>query len=283
MVILSTRESDGRTRIGHCNARLYNPELYYVDKEMYEEDSEIPVNQIVSNLHLGDGLETADIKQLLKHNRRFENYEDLDEYQKEIDAAITESTGHAAYVEILREFKESRIIGEMRLDLVDPSLEPEGFERIGFDYGVAYTHTRIGEKATEGVGTIRPPNKRPTSVPEIRYSLLDYLFCVGKGFHFDAEMIYDHERDHRELLCAILDRVDEFDDCEVTVECDQPRQGGTVRVNIVVQGHSYTREFLSSSDWLDFEVLDPVEEALADHTSQTLYYRGGNCGWMLVF
>lgn len=106
---------------------------------------------------------------------------------------------------------------------------------------------------------------------------------MAKGFHIDAEMIYDHERDYRELLCAILDRVDEFDDYGVSVECDQPRRGGTVQVELVVRGHSYTREFLSRSDWLDFEVLDPIEEALAAHTSQTLYYRGGNCGWMLVF
>jgi hypothetical protein len=250
---------------------------------MHEEDSDIFADQIVSNLHLGDGMKTADIKQLLKHNRNFGSYGDLEEYRKEIDAAITEEKGHSTYVEILREFEESGIITEVRADLVDPSLEPKGFERIRAEGRVMYEVKRVGTAATEGVGTIRVPDKQPTSVPEIRDSLLDYLFCVGRGFHFDAEMIYDHERDHRELLCAILDRVDEFDDYDLTVECDQPRQGGTVRVNLTVEGHSYTREFLSRSDWLDFEVLDPIKEALADHTSQTLYHRGGNCGWMLVF
>lgn len=114
---------------------------------MYEQNSDVPVDQIVSKLDLGCDLETADIKQLLVHNRTLESYGDLEQYREEIDAAITESTGHAAYVEILREFEESGIIDEIRLDLVDPSLEPDGFERLGVNHGVAYNHTKVGEKS----------------------------------------------------------------------------------------------------------------------------------------
>ncbi|WP_255190942.1 hypothetical protein [Natronobeatus ordinarius] len=240
------------------------------------------VGEIITKLETNERLNADDVTFILGYVPTIRDYEELEAYRDEIDDAITDGVGHAAYVKILQEFETTGAIDELRSDLVDPSLDPNGFERIEVNDKIRYMGVMIGEKASEGVGWIHPPDKRPTSLSLLRDSLFDYLFCTGRGFHLDAEMIYEYGTDYREFLRAVIDCADGLDDYRLSVDADDSGRRTTISVTLRSDGRSYSKEFEHGSDWLRFDALAPVQAALDQQVLQTVHYRGGNDGWILV-
>jgi hypothetical protein len=245
-----------------------------------EEDSRQQLDTVTTKLETSQKLDADDLKFVLRYVRG--GYGELEEYRGEIDDSITAEVGNATYISILQEFENAGVIEELRPDLVDPSVDPEGFEPAVGSSWKSYNSIRVGGNASEGVGRIHPPDKQPTSVFRIQKSIYDYLFCIGWGFYFDAEMIYDYETDYREFLVAVLDCVAEIDDYNLSVTADDSGRQTTIQVTLSVGSRSYEQEFDHGSDWLRFDVLFPVEEALDTETTQTIRYRGGNDGLVLV-
>lgn len=237
---------------------------------------------ITKKLEIGDSLNADDVTFILGYVPTTSDYGELEVYRDEIDDAITGEVGHAAYVKILQEFETVGIIDGLRVDLVDPSLDPDGFERIEVGDKTRYRGVMIEKKASEGVGWVHPPDKRPTSLSRLRDSVFDYLFCTGWGFHLDAEMIYEYEVDYREFLRAVIDCADGLDDYRLSVDADDSGRRTTISVTLRSDGRSYSKEFEHGSDWLRFDALDPVQTALDQQTLQTVHYKGGNDGWILL-
>ncbi|QCJ48422.1 MULTISPECIES: hypothetical protein [Haloprofundus] len=240
------------------------------------------VVDITAKLEAGVDLDSGDVKFVLGYIPSLMEYGELEAYRDNIDEAVTSEVGHAVYASILRDFETMGVINELRRDLIDPSLDPDGFERVETSDRTRYRGIRIGEDATEGVGWLDPPEKEPTSLSQIRSSLFDYLFCTGRGFYLDAEMIYDIETDYREFLRAVIDCTDGLGRYELTVDCDDNGKQSIVRISLDLEDRSYQQEFEQVSDWLRFDALDPVQAALDRETSQTVHYSGGNDGWILV-
>ncbi|WP_459192968.1 hypothetical protein [Halosimplex sp. J119] len=240
------------------------------------------IEDIISKLESGVRLATDDVIFIFGHVPSLSDYGELEQYRNEIDYAIPSGVGHGAYVEILRRLEKVGVIDELRPDLVDPSLHPDGFERIEGNGEIRYRGVTVGEGASEGVGRIHPPDKRPTSLWRLKMSVLEYLFCIEKGFRFDPEMIYDFETDYREFLRAVISctALNEYQ-LAVTAEGNTPHL--TVRVSLSVGGRSYTTAFEPVSDWIRFDALEPVQEALDEQTSQTVHHHSAaNDGWILI-
>lgn len=235
--------------------------------------------EIQAKLDSDDELDVSDVEFLLTYSQYDETH--LNQYRERITERITESVGHAVYTSILGDFEEAGVIDEWRPDLIDPSIDPTGFETVELNDRTRYRHRTVGTEASEYVGFIHPPDKQPTKLWAIRQSLLDYLFCTGRGFHLDAEMIYDFETDYRELLLAVIERTDCLSESALEVTCsgDEPT---TVDIEIVTDERSYSVAFEQRGDWLRTEAFEPVRDALNDRTTTEMYYRGGNDGWLLV-
>jgi hypothetical protein len=247
------------------------------------DDTNERVEGVLSKLEAGVRLDPDDIIFILFHKAAILDYGNWQEYRDDIDDEITSGMGHGAYVELIRRLKNAGVIDEIRQDLINPILHPNGFERIEGNGRTHYSHIKIGEEASVGIGYIHPPDKRPTSLWRLKLSLLSYLFCTGSGFRLDPEMIYDYETDYREFLRAAINCTT-LDKYQLTVDVEEGQRYNTVNISLSVEGCSYSKEFEKSGDYVRPDALDPVHEALADHTSQTLHYHstGGNDGWILV-
>ncbi|PSP76898.1 hypothetical protein BRC81_11130 [Halobacteriales archaeon QS_1_68_20] len=145
-------------------------------------DADRRAEELMAKLDADQPLDAADVQFALAYLDPSRDEDGLADYQQEIDEAITADLGHEVYRTILREFEAAGVIDELRRDLVDPSLDPEGFEKVELDDRDYYRTIRVGEAASESVGSIYPPEKRPTRLWRIGGSLLDYLFCTGRGF-----------------------------------------------------------------------------------------------------
>ncbi|QLH83618.1 hypothetical protein [Halosimplex pelagicum] len=247
------------------------------------DDTEERVEGVLSKLETGVRLDPDDIIFVVFHRQAISDYGDSEGCRDDVDDAIPSGVGHGAYVEILRRLKHAGVIGEIRQDLVNPALHPDDFERTEVRGSYHYSHIRIGEKASEGVGYIHPPDKRPTSLWRLETSVLNYLFCTGRGFRLDPEMIYDYETDYGELLRAAIDCTN-LDEYRLTVDVEEGPRYNTVHISLSVAGDSYSTEFETGGDWVRPDALNPAQTAVDDHTSQTIHYHtsGGNDGWILV-
>lgn len=239
------------------------------------------VGDVLSKLETGVRLDPDDIVFLFFNESVVSEYRDTGNYRDEIDNAITGGVGHGAYIELLRRLENVGVLDEIRQDLVHPLLHPKGFERVRGNGRIYYLNETIGENASEGVGYVNSPIKRPTTLGGLRTALLNYMSCVGKGFSLDSEMMYDYETDYREFVRVTLDCT-ALDEYRLTVDVDEGTRSSTVHVSLSVGGRSYSEEFQQRSDWADFDALNPVHEALDDQTAQTIHYRSGNAGWLLV-
>ncbi|ELZ10738.1 hypothetical protein C479_08003 [Halovivax asiaticus JCM 14624] len=240
------------------------------------------VSEITTKLEADETLDADDVTFLSGYVSTIRDYRALDGYRDEIDDAITGGIGHAAYVKILQEFEATGVLDELRSDLIDPSLDPNGFERVEVNGTIHYRSVMIGEQASEGVGWIHPPDKQPATLVRIRDSLFDYLFCTGRGFRLDAEMIYAYEADYEAFLRTVIDCTEGLDDYRLSVHADESGQRVTISVTLRSGGRSYSTEFDHGTDWLQFAALDPVQDALDQEGVETVHYRGGNDGWILV-
>lgn len=248
------------------------------------DDTERRIANISAKLDSGVDLDVGDVTFLLAYVPCHTDYRDLEVYRDEIEEAITGELGHAVYSSIVHEFESAGAIEEIRHDLIDPSLDPDGFERVEWNDRVRYPPINVGEKATFGVGLVCAPNKQPTSLWLIRHSIRDYLFCTGMGFHFDAEMIYEYEADYSAFLRAVIDCTDGLNEYELNVEYNEGEDNISkiIHVSLDSNGQSYHQEFEQVSDWLRFDALNPIQAALDDESSETIHYAGGNDGWILV-
>lgn len=226
-------------------------------------------------------LSVADVEFLLARLRHDRNDEQLTRFRDRVDERLTGALGHAVYTSILERFLEAGVIDEVRADLTDPSIDPEGFEKIELDDRTRYRLRTVGDEASVSVGYLHPPEKRPSDLWTIQRSLLDYLFCSGRGFHIDAEMIYDYETDYRELLRVVVERTDYLSESALEVTCSGD-ESATVTVEITTNERSYDVAFEQRGDWLRTEAFEPVRAALRERSTTDVYYRGGNDGWLLV-
>jgi hypothetical protein len=247
-----------------------------------EDASPVSPSSIEAKLEADATLGVDDIRFLLSYVDRYE-YHELEPYEDDIDDAISGELGHEVYVSILEEFERAGVIDELRLDLVDPALDPEGFTRREMSTGTYYSHRYVRDERGETVGYIHPPTKQPTRLPSIRTSLYDYLCCIGRGFHFDPEMIYDYEADYANFLRCVLGFVDGLDAFELEVRCDDDGDRRKVTVALRSDRRSFRQSFWQGGDWFKFAAFDPVEAAMAAETTQRLRYRGGgNEGEILI-
>jgi hypothetical protein len=233
-------------------------------------------------LESGVPLGVDDIKFLLRYVER-DNYHELEPHRDDIDDAISGELGHEVYVSVIEEFEQAGVIDELRPDLVDPALDPEGFTRREMSTGTYYGGRYVRDERGDTVGYIHAPTKQPTRLWSIRTSILDYLICIGRGFRFDPEMIYDYEADYANFLRCVLGYVDGLDAFDLEVQCDDDGDRQQVTVLLQSDGQSYRQSFGQVRDWLKFASFDPIEEAMAAETTQRLRYNaGGNDGEILI-
>jgi hypothetical protein len=248
-----------------------------------DEDASPPnASRIKTKVKSGAALSVDDVKILLRYVERYD-YRELEPYRDDIDDSISGELGHEIYVSILEEFEQAGVFDELRPDLVDPALDPEGFTRREMNTG-AYCDPRIvHDERGEVVGSIRPPTKQPTRLLSIRASIRDYLFCIGRGFNFDPERIYDYEADYANFLRCVLEYVDGGDSFDLKVWCDDDGDRRQVTVVLRSEARSYRESFGQGGDWLSLASFDPIEAALAAETTQRLRYSaGGNDGAVLI-
>jgi hypothetical protein len=239
-------------------------------------------SRIKSKLESGVTLGVEDIRFLLRYVERY-NYHELEPHRDDIDDMISGELGHEVYVSVIEEFQRAGVIDELRPDLVDPALDPEEFTRREMSTETYYSHRYVRDKRGETVGYIHPPTKQPTRLPSIRTSILDYLFCIGRGFHFDPEMIYDYEADYANFLRCVLGFVDGLDSFELEVRCDDDGDRRKVTVALRSDRRSFRQSFGQGGDWLNLAAFDPIEAAMAAETTQRLRYSaGGNEGEVLI-
>ena len=247
-----------------------------------EEASPVDRSAIEAKLESGTTLSVADVRSLLRYVDRYE-YRELEPYRDDIDDAISGDLGHEVYVSILEEFERAGVIDELRPDLVDPALDPEGFTRREIGTETYYSPKVLRDEQGDLLGSIRAPTKRPTSLLRIRTSILDYLFCIGRGFHFDPEMIYDYEADYAYFLRCVLGHVDGGDSFDLEVRCADDGDRSTVTIEIQSDARSYRQSFKQGGDWLNAATFDPLEAALTAETTQRLRCNwGGNDGEVLI-
>lgn len=248
-----------------------------------DEDASPPnVSTIRSKLESGAALNVNDIRFLLRYVERYDFHE-LEPHRDDIDDAISGELGHEVYVSILEEFDRAGVIDELRPDLVDPALDPEGFTRREMSTGTYYSNRVIRDERGDPVGSIHAPTKQPTRLSSIRTAIYDYLFCTGRGFHFDPEMIYDYEADYANFFRCVLGYVDRGDSFELEVWCDDDGDRRQVTVVLRSEARSYRQSFGQGGDWLNSASFDPIEAALAAETTQRLRYSGGgNEGKILI-
>ena len=199
-----------------------------------------------------------DILFLLRYAERYE-YHDLEPYRGDIDDAISGELGHEVYVSVLEVFERAGVIDELRPDLVDPALNPEGFTQRETSTGTYYSSRYVRDERGDTVGYVHAPTKQPTRLLSIRTSILDYLFCLGRGFHFDPEMIYDDEADYANFLRYVLGYVDGLDSFDLEVKCDDDGDRQQVTVSLRSDGRSYRQSFGQGGDWLTLASFDPIE------------------------
>lgn len=213
------------------------------------------VEDVIENLEAGVALDVADVKFILSFMDWRSDNAPLDEYKEAIDEAISGDLGQAVYRSILQEFEREGVVDELRDDLIDPSLEADvqRFHGEGSDRIPVFLHS---------------PDKMPERLNRIRYSIYDYFFCTGNGFHFDPEMIYSIEDDYRAFLQLVITCSRGLDSSQLRVDVD----GSTVTIRIVSDELTYYRVFEQGGDFLHLDALDPIVHALAKEGSETLLY-----------
>jgi hypothetical protein len=247
------------------------------------EDASPPnASSIKSKVESGVAPGVDDILFLLRYVDR-SGYHDLEPYRGDIDDAISGELGHEVYVSVLEVFERAGVIDELRPDLVDPALDPEEFTRRETGSGTYYSSRYVRDERGDTVGYVHAPTKRPTRLLSIRTSILDYLFCLGRGFHFDPEMIYDYEADYANFFRCVLRYVDGLDSFDLEVQCDDDGVRREVTVSLRADGQSYRQSFGQGGDWLNLASFGPIGAALTAQTTQRLRYSaGGNDGEVLI-
>ena len=220
-----------------------------------DRQPERQVEDIIEKLEAGVALDVADVKFILTYMDWRSDNAPLDEYKEAIDDAISGDLGHAVYRSILEEFERNGVIDELREDLIDPALEADVQKSHGqgSDWIPIFLHA---------------PNKTPERLNRIRYSIYDYFFCNGNGFHYDPEMIYSIEDDYRTFLQHVITCTRGLEQSQLRIDVE----GETVTIRIVSDELTYYRVFEQGSDFLHLEVLDPIVHALAKEGSETLLY-----------
>lgn len=220
-----------------------------------DRQPERQVEDIIEKLDSEVALDVADVKFILSYKDWQSDDAPLDEYKEAIDEAISAALGHDVYRSILEEFKREGVIEELREDLIDPALEADvqSYHKGGTDRTLVYTH---------------PPEKMPDRLNRIRHSIFQYLYCTGKGFSFDPEMIYAVEDDYRAFLELVITCSRELDSSQLRVDVD----GETITIKIVSEKLTYYWVFDQPGDYLKTDALNPIVHALAKEGSETLLY-----------
>lgn len=251
---------------------------------MYRRQNSVPtVEEITSRLQDDEQLTVPDCKAVLLHIDSTVDYGPLADWKDDLNEELSPGLGHAAYLTLLADLRDARILDGLRRDLIDPSVDPNGFERVPDSDPLRYVPQWIERDTTVGVGSLFPPVKRPSTVAQIHRSLREYLYCTGKGFNVDSEMIYDRERDYQGLLEVVLEcSALEGYDLTVAAERRGEEYAHDVHVTVTTDGGVYERTWLDSSDYVNSSALEPVGEVLNAEVGQEIHYAPGNDGWLLV-
>lgn len=188
-----------------------------------------------------------------------------------LNEKLEEDCAHQVYEDIIEELEEKGVIENIREDLIGLEKVPEGFKEENSKYGSYIKHRTVGE------GFVKPPKKKPDNLFEIAEAVMDYLMCVGYGFHFDGERIYDYEEDYKSFLESVLS-ISGLEDHQLEVK----NIDKNIKILLRVKGNTYSTKFEQNRDWVNNNALKPIVKALADLTDEKIVYRGANEGMVLL-
>jgi hypothetical protein len=236
------------------------------------------VAEIVRRVDAGVDLNLADFKYILAESETLFGKDIISE--KNINEDLTPDLGHQVYKAILCEFVTIGKLDVWRTDLIRPAQEPRDFDRVETENGEYYRSNWV-EVEGNNIGSVRVPDKQPSTLKQIRGSILDYLFCIGMGFHFDAERIYNHASDYRQLLTATIKHTECLDKYSLDIKYSGD-ENSIIHIRLHTKKGTSETEFTQPSDWVKWQAFAPLQSELNRRSAGQLYFEGGNGGFLIL-